>query len=137
MAPPLAFALRLTHKRGMFRLALALLATDAAPPTEPAKAVQTASVTANEALRRYRELTSALPTCKRDTADSDDVIVCAPGPKDRFRAWNGDPIPEPKAPRYARDDTTGDRRVSEGLRDRRCDDGQSFGRCGLPKELQR
>jgi len=120
----------------MLRLVLALLAADAPPPPEPSKPEQTASLTANEALRHYRELTSALPVCKRDTAASDDVIVCAPGPKDRFRAWNGDPIPEPKAPRYARD-TTGDRRVSEGLRDRRCDDSQSFGRCGLPKELQR
>lgn len=121
----------------MFRLALALLAADPAPPApEPARPEQTASISANEALRRYRELTSALPMCKRDTADSDDVIVCAPGPKDRFRAWNGDPIAEPKTSRYARD-TTGDRRVTEGLRDTRCDSAQSFGRCGLAKELQR
>lgn len=119
----------------MFRIVLALLAADPAPPPAP-KPERTASISANEALRHYREKTSALPVCKRDTADSDDVIVCAPGPKDRYRAWNGDPIPEPKTPRYARD-TTGDRRVSEGLRDRRCDDGPGFGHCGLPKELQR
>ncbi|WP_129586441.1 hypothetical protein [Sphingomonas montana] len=120
----------------MFAFVLALLAANPVPVLlTPPPPTARQLITANEALRRYRELTSALPMCKRNTADSDDIIVCAPGPKDRYRAWNGDPISEPRTPRYARD-TTGRGRASEAVRDRRCDDSQSFGRCGLAKELQ-
>lgn len=122
----------------MLRLAVALLTADPAPPLPeaPVSPEQIASVTANEALRRYRELTSSLPRCKRDSAAGDEIVVCAPGPKDRYRAWNGDPVPEPRSPRLARGEDPGGRARSALGASTDCAGRQAFGRCGLPSELQ-
>ena len=104
-------------------------------PSGPPTPEQVALITANEALRRYRELTSALPRCAKDTAPSDEIVVCAPGPKDRFRAWNGDPIPEPLSRREERLARRAERVDPLGP-DTRCDGAQSTGRCGLPEALR-
>jgi hypothetical protein len=121
----------------MIALFVAFLAAGMAAPAEPAPAPeQTASITANEALRRYRELTSSLPRCARDTADSDEVIVCAPTPKDRYRAWNGDPVPDPSPVRVARNARFEERSERLFGSQERCPGGQSFGRCGLPEALR-